>query len=446
MQVINLIAAGINFFLLPKIMSVSNYGIYQLYFVVVNLAGFLHLGAIDGLQLKIGGAQNKTVKNYLGNIAIPMVIINICVGLFYLAWIFTFKKTTIENLIILLAIFSAVFVNLLSGGILVLSALGKGAESLIAANFTRTLFIIGTIACILLNFQSVYIYLMIFIISGLLSLIKLNKFIGIPIKIISVKVALIKYWHCIFIGSKMLIVNGATLLFISLSALCIQYKYDITTFAKISFANGLLVMTISIGYTIGGLVYSEACKRKIKEMPELSQDKLMYSAIILSGLLMVAILPIEYIIQNWIINYIESLKYINLLFICILYDGIYSIFIVPMMKFRRMEISIFKVNLVILILALILLMMGIIFSMNTYYYSIVIVMCFILRSFLSIVISSKQLNVKITLPLILLVILTIGYFLSLSITGINRLIILITPVILILAFVIRKKLIITQSV
>lgn len=307
-NVIKLISGIVVALMIPKILSVSNYGYYKIFILYLAYTGLFNFGFIDGIYLKYGGKDYDSIdKGIFRTFFKYLVTLVLFVSLVIFIIAFTVKESNTRTIFILLAI------NLLSVHItgyfqiisqitsrfkefsqrIIISAIGNLIITSIIYVFNFDNFVIYLLLVILLNYAMSIWYIFTYkdIVIG-----KKSKISYLSKEIIFLTIS----------GIPLLLANLASTFVLNVDKQIVQIFFDVEIFAVYSFAYSMLTMITVVVSAIGVVLYPTLKKTNIdnigKNYPKLN---MIIICVVLIGLL--GYFPLQWIIPRFLPNYATAL-------------------------------------------------------------------------------------------------------------------------------------------
>lgn len=371
--------------IVPKIIGVYEYGLWQLFIFYSSYVGILHFGWLDGIYLRYGGSQYEDLDKSIfkaqyifllgSQVAFSIVVSGIAYFLL---------DGNIKNIIYSVAIL-IVIVNLKTYFQFILQMTNRILEYAMS-NFIST--IVYAIVLILLIFWDVRDYRF-YILSYILGQVCALIYCLVVCKdIIRSKTKVSFYLNYteiktnLSVGVKLVLSNVAGMLIVGIIRLGIQYGWNVSTFGKISLvlsiSNLLMVFVGSISLVLFPML------RRID--PE--RINIVYNSIrdLLMPMVFIAMLiyfPIKMYIPLWLPKYNSALVYMSILFPMVAYQAKFEALSNTFLKVLRMERQLMFINIVTLILSLVLTLISVEFLHNLTLTVLVIIIVMSVRSLIS---------------------------------------------------------------
>lgn len=353
---VKLLVTGLLTIIVPKFISVRNYGFWQLYIFYSSYVGFFHLGWCDGIYLREGGNRYNDLNfsNYKTQFFLlfflELFFLIFAIPLLYISDFDIEKKIIIfATCLNALIVIPCTFLNYL------MQSTGRIKEFSYATILGRLVYFLLVIICILFK-QDNYL-LVIFsdlfgwIITLTYSCISCKElFLDKFEKVLNV---LSDIYCNINVGSKLMIANIASTLIIGIIRFNIENYWSIEIFGKISlcinFCNLILIFINAISIVLYPIL------RKVNDEQLIDFydlfDKLLTPFLFIT---LIIYFPIVYFISIWLPQYQVSIQYMAILFPICIYESKVSLLIYTFLKVKRKENIIMIVNIVIVLFSIIL--------------------------------------------------------------------------------------------
>ncbi|MGK4144891.1 hypothetical protein AB0X56_06435 [Weissella paramesenteroides] len=331
----------------PKLIGVREYGLWQLFIFYSSYVGLLHFGWIDGIYLRYGGKKYKELdkglmKGQFKLLTISQLLFMLIVG----ALSVYFYKGDLR-IVFFYVSFSIIIINLKTFFQFILQMTNRISE-FATSNFLSSLIYIFTLVLfIAIGFRNFFVFILSYLLGQLFSLIYCLFICRDILTVNPNKNCLhnifIEVHKNIIVGSKLVISNITGMLIVGVVRFGIQNEWDIATFGKIS-----LVMSISnlLMVFIGAI--SLVLFPILRQMNESMIDR-FYSTIgdILMPILFLGMFiyfPIVVIIPKWLPEYETALSYLAILFPMVVYQAKFELLSNTFLKVLRMEKQLMFIN------------------------------------------------------------------------------------------------------
>lgn len=344
---LSFLISTVMFFITPKILSVEEYGYWQLFLFYFSFVGFFHFGWEDGIFLRYAGKSfenlNKRVLSgqFWGIIIVQLLIaLTLAVTAFYLV-IDPVKRMILLGAIVLLPVSN--FNNLCSFIMQITNRIQQYAAFIVVGRVVFLALVVGFIFVGVRQWYGFYVAQATgLILVSLYSTYLCRSFLASrgP-RFIEICGEAIKN---ISAGMQLMLANIAGLLLIGIVRYGISEGWDIASFGKVSLslsiANFLMVFIGAVSVSFFPVLKQTAPER-LPSLYLFGRNLLMIS---LLGL-MIGYYPLKTILGWWLPQYQESLKYLVILFPICLFESKMNLLVNTYLKSLRKERSLLAINL-----------------------------------------------------------------------------------------------------
>jgi len=355
-QTVSIIVSLIMTLGIPKILSVEEYGFWQLFIFYTGFIGFFLFGLSDGIYLKYGGKKfdelnkqiikSQMVYGFFLQLLISLVII--VVG--------SFLNIEWERHIIIFA--TALYlvlgnlVTLLGFLLLATNNIKYYSKAILVDKIS---FIIILTVIFLYSKVSYMVLIELFIVTKLLSLVYLLSYFRNykNLSICSFKRSFSILKINMSVGIILMLSNIASTLIIGIGRFAIDNKWDIETFGKIS-------LSLSATYFFLLLIsqVSLALFPVLRQLDYVNQRNIFTKSCELLGIIMLGVFllyfPLISFLEAWLPKYADSLKYLVILMPICLFEGKMQMIHNTYMKSLNKQEMLLLINIAVLIVSLIL--------------------------------------------------------------------------------------------
>jgi O-antigen/teichoic acid export membrane protein len=342
-------------FILPRGISVENYGYYQLYFFYVTYTGFLHFGWADGLYLRYAGAYYKELdKGLFGSQFKLYSIIEFLFGLVVCSLAPFFVQGEQRTLVFVL-IGISIAVNLPKTYLqYLLQGTNRIKEYAIQTTLERTVFCLVIVAIVCFGKNS-------FVLAITADI--LGKFIALVYEIIqcrellqsrfSISHKLIKEILVnINVGIKLMLANIASHLILGTVRWSIEQKWNVSVFGKISLTMSVSHIMMIFIRSVSMVMLPALRRIDEKKYSVIYNDiKVVLFALMFGGLFIYY--PLNIFLTYWLPEYSDCLRYMAILFPLCIFEGKLSVLVEMYLKTMRLEKKILLSNITTLIFSVI---------------------------------------------------------------------------------------------
>lgn len=383
--------------IIPKFLSIENYGYWQLFLFYVSYAGFFHFGLTDGIYLKLGGKTfNEIDKKDLKFqtvflLTIQMVII---IGIISISM---FVKDNTKSIILLISSIYIAIANLnwLLGYIF--QATNNTKIYSISVIIDRSIFIFLIIISFVIKINNIYYLMILYTITRMTALVYcMIKYKSIlQIKLVIRKEYLKNTLEYIKIGMNLMLASIASMLILGIGRFFVEKKWGVESFSVFSFSISITNFFLVFIQQVSMVMFPAL--RQIKDIGKL---KIIYKQcrhalnIILPSVFIVYI-PCKVILSLWLPKYEQSLNYLAILLPICVFDGKMQMLSNTYMKVYRKEKLLLIINIIAMFFSFILSVIGTYILENVYVIIFGLLFSIILRSILSEIYLAKKMECNI---------------------------------------------------
>lgn len=365
----------------PKVLSIDDYGLWQLFLFYFSYLGFLHFGWEDGIYLRYAGKNydelnRKTFAGQFYGIIALQIILAVLVSSIGQILV----SDPVKRMALICAVWLAPFVNFnnLCNFIMQITNQIKDYAKLLLTE--QVVFFFAVVFFLLVfhwnEFRYMY-YAKLFSVVGIsLAGVYLCRRLLRP-RFYSLKQVLAEAGENLLVGSKLMLANIASMLIIGIVRYGISMGWDVATFGKVSLtlgvSNFLMVFINSVSVVFFPIV---------KRMDE-GQRASAYAVIrnMLDIILFAALIgyyPLKCILAWWLPKYADSLIYMSALFPVCVFESKVTLLINTYLKSMRREFLMLEINVVSVVFSLIvtIVTVGIWHNLDAAVFSIVLAYAF----------------------------------------------------------------------
>ncbi|SDX20361.1 Membrane protein involved in the export of O-antigen and teichoic acid [Acidaminococcus fermentans] len=380
----NLLSLLISVFMVmfvPKLLSVNDYGLWQLFLFYYSYLGFMHFGWEDGIYLRYAGKrfeelQPKTFAGQFYGIILLQVVLAVTISIIGKI----FVEDPDKRMALICAIWLAPFVNFNSLCNFIMQITNRIKEYARLLVTERIIFFLGVLFFLVILRWNQFCYMYASQVFAVASMSVAGAWLCRSLLIPhfdSFAAILQENYENISVGSKLMLANIASMLIIGIVRYGISMGWDVATFGKVSLtlgvSNFLMVFINSVSVVFFPIV---------KRMDEGKRAEVYISIrnaltfLLFAGLL--GYYPVRYILSLWLPRYADSLKYMSVLFPVCVFESKVSLLINTYLKSMREEFLMLKINAVSVVFSLIVtaFTVGIWHNLDAAVFSIVLVYAF----------------------------------------------------------------------
>lgn len=354
-NLISLLISTVVTLIVPKLIDVDEYALWQLYLFYSSYVGFLHFGWNDGIYLRYGGKEyNELDKELFFSQFYMLLILQVSIAFIILAVSNYIIFEHVSMFVYITLVQCMVVVNMRGVLLYILQATNRIKDYAMITMSDRIISLSLIILFLLIGIRDYKLIVMADIVGKSLSLIyamyccKDMVFMKLSAFHLNFKETI----ENINIGVKLMFANIASILIIGIVRIGIVRSWGIETFGKVSLtlsiSNFLMLFINAVGLIMFP-VLRRTDKQKLASIYSTMRDFLM---IILLGML-ILYYPIRQLLLAWLPKYTDSLRYMALLFPMCIYEGKMSLLINTYLKTLREEKVMLQINVVSLFVSLV---------------------------------------------------------------------------------------------
>lgn len=344
-QIITVMVSFITGIILPKLISIEDFGYWQLFVFYCTCFEFSMLGIPNGFYLKYAGKlkiSNSLIKKNF------YVILFLSSAFAYLFYCCTNK---VLNLYLAIAV---LIINIGTYYSYVTQSFNKIQVNAIANIFLNTTIILGFNIAIILDFTDIKTYILIFILSHFCKTVFLiyanNK--NLEEKVLLKINYFLQIRNLMKIGLMLLLIDYTNVLALGISRLMCENHFGIVLFSKLSLAISLILLVINfLNQVIISLL--PGLRRLNKDVIKIYYQKGRILVLSISLFIFLFYEPAIKLFEIWLPNYFDSIVYIVLFLPYLIFESKMQIIFSLLFKVLRKEVALLKINIIYLCCVLI---------------------------------------------------------------------------------------------
>jgi O-antigen/teichoic acid export membrane protein len=396
-NIINLLLGIITGFLIPKFLSIDEYGYLKLYTFYCTYIGFFHFGFIDGIYVRYGSYDYDEIPKEKFRCYFKFLLLFQVIVCLILIIIVTFlipngiKRETLYYVIINLIIVNITlffsFINQFTRRFKLYS------NNLI---IPKILYVIGSAVFFIIGLKNHIYFIFLYLIGNTVVLLSYGYYDKDLIfgKSEKIKDNFADLKSNFSIGFFVMIGNFMNIIIIGLDRLFIDYFFTLQDFAMYSFAYSIISVFYILLSALATVVFpylARVDKSKMKDTYEIIKIFL----VIIIGASLSCFFLIKYILIKFLPNYIPSLSIITVLIPTVLLTGQNSILISNYYKILNYQKEYSLNNIVIFCIAIITNIIAYVIFKTSLSIAVASLISFIIWIFYSEHFFIKKLNIKI---------------------------------------------------
>ena len=354
----NFISLGISVFMVmvvPKFLSLDDYGLWQLFLFYFSYVGFFHLGWEDGIYLRYAGKHfdeldRRTFSGQFYSVTLLQIFFAgvVTVG----AQIFI--DDPIKRLALLCAVWLAPFVNFTNLCNFIMQITNRIKDYARFLLTERIVFFLGVLIFLLIFHKNEFLYMYYAKLFSVISVTVIGAYLCRSLlqpKFRSLRSIVAEARENLTVGSKLMLANIAGMLILGIVRYGISMGWDVATFGRVSLtlgiSNFLMVFISSVSVVFFPIIKRMDDDRRVEAYKTL---RIALDVILLAAL--IGYYPLKCIVSWWLPQYAESLIYMSVLFPVCVFDSKLSLLIYTYLKSMRKEALMLKLNVITVLVSL----------------------------------------------------------------------------------------------
>lgn len=340
---------------LPKIMTMEDYGIWQLFMFYFSYVGFFHFGWIDGIYLRYGGQNFSALsrKTFGGQFWLLLILLLVEFAIVNILLISGIIKNSILIFVLRVSSIAGVFYIIFAYVNFILQLSDKIKEYARNIILERFLILLLTLICITL-IEAKY--------DKVIYITILSEFLAMSFGLYTIRDLIFverdtlyntmnEAYLNISAGSKLMLANIAGMLILGIIRFGISQEWDIVTFGKVSLSlniSNFLMIFISAVSIVLFPILKRINQDRLAEIYVLLRNILSYSLLAM----LVTYYPLKILLLYWLPKYSDSLVYMGLLLPICVFESKLQMLVNTYLKSLRQEALMLKINFVSVVFAL----------------------------------------------------------------------------------------------
>ncbi len=354
-NLLNAVVSVLITLILPKMLNVEQYGMYQLYAFYISYASYLCFGWPDGILLRYGGEEYEKLDfqmykaqwifylcfiSFIGIGIILISVLGIC--------------NNVEKAVIYFFTGIDVLIDLPKTYLrYILQATNKIKQYTQPLVLEKLGVILMFACCCLVGQDSYIVFIFIDLLGKVISLV-CSMFVCREIIFARAKnysIAFKEGKENVCVGAKLMLANVAGMLIVGCVRFAIERRWDVETFGKVSLTLSISNMLMIFIRAVGLVIFPILRRVKEKNLSDIYSTMRTVLMVILLGMLGLYY-PMRELLDSWLPQYTDGLKYMALLFPMCVFESKMSMIIEPYIKARREEKKLLVINVVTVIMSI----------------------------------------------------------------------------------------------
>lgn len=381
--------------IVPKLLGIREYGLWQLSVFYNSYVGYLHFGWIDGIYLRYGGYDYKhldrgLLRRQFYYFCIFEIFLSTAILTIALFFIGDYDKK------FLMIVFALTCIIQLPGTFLrflmqATNRIREYARNLLLERIFYGAMIIFMLSIGIRDYKPLVIMCCLALLVSTVHAIFICKAIVFSKDSCTKPTVINEIQLNLKSGINLLLANFASMFILGIVRLCIEHQWSIETFAKLSLSLNVCTFIMVFVNAVGVVIFPLLKNLSKEHMQELYTH---LNTLITATLLVILIgfFPCQWVLTEWLPQYTQSITFLGILFPMCLYEGKMALLYNTYMKAMREEKVLLKFNIITLFISIILSVITIFLLKQLLLAVLVIIICLALRCTMAEIYISKKME------------------------------------------------------
>ena len=345
-NLISLVGSVFMVMVVPKALSLEDYGIWQLFLFYFSYLGIFHFGWLDGIYLRYAGKtfeelpRKKLAGQFYAILLSQIIIMALAYGA--IQWIENSEKSyALRCAAVLLPI-----VNLSTLCSFILQITNRIQEYAKVMVYQRVIFIVGVLVLILCmghhSYEDMYMAQVVsLVIAGIVYGYVCRSFLMPRLESI-IEIAR-EAAENLTVGIRLLLANVASIAMVGIVRYGISIGWDLSVFGKVALTLNISNFLMSFTAALGIVAFPIIKRMSVERRGEVYMKLRCFMTFILFGAMLFCY-PLRSILSWWLPQYADSLLYMVVLFPICIFESKNTILITPYLNSMRKEGTLLKIN------------------------------------------------------------------------------------------------------
>lgn len=349
----------------PKMMTVENFGYWQLFLFYSSFVGFFHLGLNDGIYLRYGGKNYVKINKSLlkGQFVILAIAQFFIAAAFFLLFKITADEEPQRLFVIFYTMIFLVISNTTSYITLSLQSMNRLQDFSRVTLFTNALLVLSFIILAVYGQRTYEPYILVYLAAHGMALVfciyLIKEVINEPFFIRRIPAYFHEIKKNVSVGSQLMFSTIASMLMLGIGRFFIEKKWGIIEFGKISFVLTITTFFIFFIRQIGIVIFPLLRNKKSEAQKSIYCHTLGFLNCLLFGVLLFFPL-LEWGINFWLPKYSSHISSVIIILPVLVFEGKMQVLLSTYMKVLRKEKKLLALNLVGLLCSLVFAAVGLV--------------------------------------------------------------------------------------
>lgn len=359
-QVISLLLSILMSLVVPKLLGVEEFSYWQLFVFYINYVGFFHFGLTDGVYLRYGGVEyDKLNKSLIGSQFWMLVLIQLIVAIGIFGFSALFIDDSQRKFVLNFTAVYMVAANMTWFLGYVFQATNETRLYSISVIIDKAVFMMAVIGLIFIHTGRFQIFVLLYLVGKALSLvysmIKGREIVFV--KWLPFRKTAFAALCNIEIGINLTLSSIASILILGFGRFLVDKVWGITAFGKFSFSLSLTNFFLLFISQVS-MVLFPALRQSSEGQLSKYYNYMRNTLGLLLPVVLLAYIPMRYLLGLWLPQYQESLSYLALLLPLCTFDGKMQMLCNTYFKVLRKEKLLLKLNVVSMSISIVLSLLG----------------------------------------------------------------------------------------
>lgn len=396
---------------IPKLVSVEQYGYYQLYAFYITYVGVSYLGLCDGIYLRIGGQYYDKLDKPLYSAQFRLLgVFEVIVYGFIFAGALFFNTDANRHYVIGCVCVAGIGMCLRWFITFILQATARIKEYAIVTITERILYVAIAVPLVLAGYRGFRILVFTDVAAKYVSLALGIWYCRdmISARPLSLKKVLPEVRENISSGFRFMLAQLSSVLIIGVVRFGVERQWDISTFSRVSVTLSVSNLVMTAINAVAVVIYPMLRRTNEERLPQ------FYRIIrVLLGtaafFVLIFYYPVQRILSAWLPQYAESLRYAAILFPICVYESKMSMLVSSYYKTLRLEGLLMKCNMAALALSVVCTAVAtlVLNSVTAAILSILVVLIF--RCILCELVLTRKIRIEVTKDIVIELAMTVAF-------------------------------------
>lgn len=352
---VSLIVHIVLILVVPKVVTVEDFGYWQLYLFFSAYVGVLHLGWADGVYLRYSGKYHEQLsRDIISGQFLAFLVVQLILSMVVFMISLSAPLDASRSAVLAGTSACALLANSTLFLVFLLQTTGKIKSSSGIVLLDRLVSGSLVIVFLALGERSIGVLIgadLIGKVFGLVLAVFANRSVLFS-SVSSAKVTLREALANISVGARLMFGNLASLLILGVVRLGIERTWDVETFGRVSLALSVSNLVMVFVNATSIVIFPILKRMDVGRRRAVFISMRDFLMVVVLGIL-VLYFPAKELLAAWLPEYASSLRYMALLFPMVVFEGKMSMILMTYLKVFRRERAIFRVNVGILALSLV---------------------------------------------------------------------------------------------